>query len=198
MSQEHAASAALARATEQLRQSQKMEAIGQLTGGLAHDFNNVLTSMTGALDIIRHDLQAGRSDRLGRCLAAIEASTERGAITHRLLAFGRRQPLNARSTDLAEIITGVGELLTHTMGPHVELSLQLATTAWPVLADANQLENALINLCLNARDAMPEGGPLSIMTEQATIAHDHEDLRQGDYMARAARLLAWSGDHHFG
>lgn len=186
MSREHAAEAALANANEQLRQAQKMEAIGQLTGGLAHDFNNLLTSMTGAVDIIRQDVDAGRSDRLVRCLATIEASTQRAAaITHRLLAFGRRQPLNARATDLEAIITGLGELLAHTMGPHMSLQLQLASAAWPVLVDPNQLENALINLCLNARDAMPEGGTLSISTQQASISDVRWNVPLGQYMAVA-------------
>ncbi len=150
---------------ERLRQSQKMEAVGQLTGGLAHDFNNLLTGISGALELMQLRLKQGRIDDLPRYIGAAQTSAGRAAaLTHRLLAFSRRQPLDPRPVDVARLITGMEDLLRGTLGPSNALEMQVDPATWPILADANQLENALLNLCINARDAMPEGGTVTIAT----------------------------------
>lgn len=152
---------------DRLRQSQKMEAVGQLTGGLAHDFNNLLTGISGALELMQLRLKQGRIDDLPRYIGAAQTSAGRAAaLTHRLLAFSRRQPLDPRPVDVARLIAGMEDLLRGTLGPAVALAVDMDAETWPILADANQLENALLNLCINARDAMPEGGTVTLQTGQ--------------------------------
>jgi PAS domain S-box-containing protein len=150
---------------EQLRQSQKMEAVGQLTGGLAHDFNNMLTGILGGLDMIRRRLASGRIEEAERFLDSASAAAERAAsLTHRLLAFSRRQALDPRPLDANALVASMQDLLSRTLGEQVKLEVALDAGLWPVLSDANQLENAILNLAINARDAMPGGGVLAIET----------------------------------
>ena len=155
-------------AEERLRQSQKMDAIGQLTGGVAHDFNNVLTVISGTIDI----LQEGMADRpqLVAVAQLIEEAAARGAeITSQLLTFARRQPLEPREIDVNRMVTDTAKLLKPTLGEHVEIELMLATHAWSALADPSQLSAAIINLAVNARDAMPGGGRLTLKTANVTL-----------------------------
>jgi PAS domain S-box-containing protein len=156
---------ALRRAEEQLRQAQKMEAVGQLTGGLAHDFNNLLTGITGSLERVSTRIAQGRTEDLPRYIDAARGAAERAAaLTHRLLAFSRRQTLDPTATDINALVAGMAELIRRTMGPMVGVEVVGAAGLWPVMIDINQMENALLNLCINARDAMPEGGKLTIET----------------------------------
>ncbi len=160
---EKSAGAELARAQEQLRQSQKMEAVGQLTGGLAHDFNNLLTGITGSLELLAARLAQGRLTDAGRYITAAQgAATRAAALTHRLLAFSRRQTLEPRPTDVNRLVAGMDDLIRRTMGPEVAVTVVTAPGLWTTLVDPPQLENALLNLCINARDAMPGGGKLTI------------------------------------
>ena len=172
---------------ERLRQSQKMEAVGQLTGGLAHDFNNLLTGISGALELMLLRLKQGRIDDLPRYIGAAQTGAGRAAaLTHRLLAFSRRQPLDPRPTDVPRLIAGMEELLRGTLGPAITLEIATAPDNWPILADANQLENALLNLCINARDAMPEGGTVTIEARNAWFdeaAANERDVPAGAYLA---------------
>jgi signal transduction histidine kinase len=181
---ERAAEAELAAAQEALRHAQKMEAIGQLTGGIAHDFNNLLTGIIGSLDIIRRRMATGRSDEIPRFMDAASISAHRaGALTHRLLAFARRQPLDIRPNNINRLIAGMEDLLHRTLGEHIELQCSLAADLWTAFTDANQLESAVLNLAINARDAMPDGGSLTI---EATNVHLDEarevDVAPGDYV----------------
>ena len=151
--------AALLEAEESLRQSQKMEAVGQLTGGLAHDFNNLLTGIIGSLELLSTRVAQGRLTELDRYLQTAQTSAKRAAsLTHRLLAFSRRQTLDPKPTDINKLIYGMDELVRRTVTPAVAVTVADAPDLWRVLADPHQLENALLNLCINARDAMP-GGP---------------------------------------
>ncbi|MFA5963196.1 MAG: PAS domain-containing protein [Sphingomonas sp.] len=171
---------------ESLRQAQKMEAVGQLTGGLAHDFNNLLTGISGALEMMQLRLKQGRVDALPRYIGAAQTAAGRAAaLTHRLLAFARRQPLDPQPLDVARLIAGIEDLLRGTVGPTVDLRILHAADSWPVQVDANQLENALLNLCINARDAMPDGGVLTVETanvwlDEASAAE--RDLTPGAYL----------------
>jgi len=179
--------AQLAQTEEALRQSQKMEAIGQLTGGIAHDFNNLLTGIIGAMDILRRRLAAGKYEDTQRFMDAATASANRAAaLTHRLLAFARRQPLDPKPIDANQLIRGIEDLLVRTLGERVRLETQLEPALWPMLTDSNQLENALINLVINARDAMPGGGRVTILTEKAEIAattkFGQDEVHPGDYI----------------
>ena len=156
---------ALASAQEALRQSQKMEAVGQLTGGLAHDFNNLLTGITGSLELMSTRIAQGRTQDIERYVVAAQGASRRAAaLTHRLLAFSRRQTLDPKPTDIARLVGGLQELIDRTMGPEIAVEAVAAADAWPSLVDPGQLENALLNLCINARDAMPHGGRLMIET----------------------------------
>ncbi len=176
---------ALEEAETLLRQSQKMEAVGQLTGGLAHDFNNLLTGVSGSLDLMQARLKQGRYDEMERYLLLAQGATQRAAaLTHRLLAFSRRQTLDPRPLQVNLLIVGMVELISRSVGPGIELRTQLDDGLWVTLCDANQLENALLNLCLNARDAMPEGGLLTIETDNVSIADalaTSLELTAGDY-----------------
>ncbi|HEV3044437.1 MAG TPA: PAS domain S-box protein, partial [Roseiarcus sp.] len=154
------------RATEdRLRHAQKMEALGQLTGGIAHDFNNLLTGIMGALDLIKRRIAAGRLDDLDRFMEAASTSASRAAaLTHRLLAFARRQSLDPKAVDINQLLSSVEELLRRTLGEQTRVTIAPFRGLWPTLVDANQLENALLNLAINARDAMPDGGELTLAT----------------------------------
>lgn len=168
-----------------LRQSQKMEAVGQLTGGLAHDFNNMLMGIGGSLELIKVRLSEGRSQDLDRYISAAEAAVRRASVlTHRLLAFSRRQTLEPKATNINQLVIGMEELIRRTIGPSIQLQVVSAPGLWTTIVDPNQLENALLNLCLNARDAMPNGGRLTIETRNEYLndveARQH-DLPPGEY-----------------
>lgn len=151
------------RREEMLRQSQKMEAVGQLTGGLAHDFNNLLTGISGSLELINMRMAQGRTADVERYVTAALGATNRAAsLTHRLLAFSRRQTLAPRPTDVKQLVSGMEDLIGRAIGSHIELKIVDGASLWPSLIDPSQLENAILNLCLNARDAMPDGGKITI------------------------------------
>jgi PAS domain S-box-containing protein len=155
----------LRRTEERLRQAQKMEAIGQLTGGLAHDFNNLMLGITGSLELLRTRVSQGRTLGLDRYIdGALGAADRAASLTHRLLAFSRQQTLDPKPIQVNPLVVGMEELLRRTVGPEIEVQTQLDAGVWPILCDPNQLENALLNLCINARDAMPGGGELVIET----------------------------------
>ena len=179
---------ALAKTEEALRQAQKMEAVGQLTGGIAHDFNNMLTGVIGSLDLIQRNLANGKPERVDRYIDAATTSAQRAAaLTARLLAFGRRQSLDLQPTDVNTLVSGMEDLLQRTLGEQVSLETHLATNAWAACTDVNQLESALLNLCINARDAMPDGGKLTIETRNERLderyAREHAEVEPGDYVA---------------
>jgi PAS domain S-box-containing protein len=177
----------LSKARDALRQSQKMEAIGQLTGGIAHDFNNLLTGILGSLDLMRRRMTANKPEEALRFMEAASTSALRAAaLTHRLLAFARRQLLDTRPNDVNRLILSMQDLLNRTLGERIELNCKLADDLWTAFTDANQLESALLNLAINARDAMPNGGQLSIETmnvqrdEASTSLQD--EVQPGDYV----------------
>ncbi len=180
--------AELMNAEAALRQSQKMEAVGQLTGGLAHDFNNLLTGITGSLELMQTRIAQGRISDVGRYVeTAQDAARRAAALTHRLLAFSRRQTLDPKPTDVSGLVDGMAELIRRTVGPGVAVEAAVkAGKVWPTLVDPGQLENALLNLCINARDAMPEGGRITIETGNHTldqrVAHSR-DLLAGQYIS---------------
>ncbi|ONG50130.1 hypothetical protein BKE38_19295 [Pseudoroseomonas deserti] len=171
---------------DQLRQSQKMEAVGQLTGGIAHDFNNLLTGITGSLELLTRRLAQGRTAEIPRYAEAARSAAQRAAaLTHRLLAFSRRQTLDPRPTDANRLVGGMAEMIRRSIGPAIALEIDAAPGLWTVLVDPPQLENALLNLCINARDAMPGGGRLEIGTANRRLeAADAEasGLSPGDYV----------------
>ena len=176
------------RATEDaLRQSQKMEAVGQLTGGLAHDFNNLLTGITGALDLIGKRIGQGRFADIDHLMPIAQGAAKRAAaLTHRLLAFSRRQTLDPKPTDMNRLVAGMDDLLRRTVGPGIAIETVAAGGLWTTLVDPNQLENALLNLCINARDAMPDGGRLTIETGNRWLderAARERDLTPGQYVS---------------
>jgi PAS domain S-box-containing protein len=175
------------RVEEALRQSQKMEAVGQLTGGIAHDFNNLLQGITGSLDLIEHRLAQGRLSDLSRFIkGAMAAANRAAALTHRLLAFARRQPLDPRPVSANPLIASMEDLLRRTMGERIDLVLVLAPDLWPTLCDPHQLENAVLNLAINGRDAMPDGGLLTIETSNCELDETSpfwsRDMRAGAYV----------------
>lgn len=170
-----------------LRQSQKMEAVGQLTGGLAHDFNNLLTGISGSLELTRARLSQGKADSVDRYITTAQEAVKRAAaLTHRLLAFSRRQALESKPTNVNRLVTGMEELIRRTVGPSIHVEVVGAGGLWSTLVDSNQLENALLNLCLNARDAMPQGGRLTIETANRWLdargARDL-DIAPGQYIS---------------
>ncbi len=175
------------KAEEQLRQAQKMEAVGQLTGGLAHDFNNLLTGITGSLELLATRIGQGRlADAARYIVAAQGASGRAAALTHRLLAFSRQQTLAPETVDVNRLVVGMEELIRRTVGPGVAVGMACADDLWPVLVDPNQLENALLNLCINARDAMPDGGALTVATSNCWVddlAGRLHDLPAGQYVS---------------
>ena len=171
---------------ERLRQSQKMEALGQLTGGIAHDFNNLLQGISGAIDIVRSRLAEGRSDDVERFMDAATQSAHRAAsLIQRLLAFARRQSLDSRSVNVNKLVVSMEDLLGRTLGPQVSLKVITGSDVWLARSDENQLESAILNLAINARDAMPGGGTLTLETLNTTLdaayVRAHEGLLVGDY-----------------
>ena len=169
-------------AEEQLRQSQKMDAIGQLTGGVAHDFNNLLTPILGGLDRLqRKGVGDTRDQRLIE--GALQSAERARTLVQRLLAFARRQPLQPTAVDVAQLVEGMVEILAGTMGPQIRIQVEAAADLAPALADANQLEMAILNLAVNARDAMPEGGTLRISATNETVAAGHRsNAKPGRYL----------------
>lgn len=180
------------RAEDALRHAQKMEAVGQLTGGIAHDFNNMLTGIIGSLDLMQRYIAAGRSEEIGRFTdVAVSSAHRAAALTHRLLAFSRRQSLDRRPLDPNQLVVSLEDLFRRTKGAHIELKVQLGRDIWPVNTDASQLENALLNLVINARDAMPDGGQLLIETANSyldgTDITTLEPVKAGDYVMLGVR-----------
>jgi len=178
---------------EALRQAQKMEAVGQLTGGIAHDFNNLLAGIMGSLELLQRRLGAGRTDGLKRYTDSAMTSAQRAtALTQRLLAFARRQPLDSKRVDANRLVAGMEDLLRRTLGPAIHLEMVLAGGLWPTLCDPNQLDSAILNLAINARDAIQdsaaEGGRLTVETANAYLddayarAHGGQ-VRAGQYIA---------------
>jgi len=168
------------RAEASLRQSQKMEAVGQLTGGIAHDFNNMLTGIIGSLDLMRRRIASNRLDELDRYMDTATMSAQRAAsLTQRLLAFSRRQSLDPQPLEIDTLIRSMSQLIQHALPERIELTLVLAEELPTTLADANQLENAILNLALNARDAMHDGGKLIIETALADLDAAHVATRAG-------------------
>nr|WP_262382014.1 ATP-binding protein [Pseudomonas sp. WS 5086] len=172
---------------EALRQSQKMEAVGQLTGGIAHDFNNMLTGIIGSLELLRRRLARGRLDDLDSLIDLGVTSANRAAgLTHRLLAFSRRQSLDSKPVEINQLVTSMGELLHRSLNESIALDMQLSGQLWTAEADPNQLESALLNLALNARDAMPEGGKMVVETRNRHLDNvftaAYGTLTPGDYV----------------
>ena len=175
------------RMEEALRQSQKMEAVGQLTGGLAHDFNNLLAGISGALELMGARIGQGRLAEVDKYMVAAQGATRRAAaLTHRLLAFSRRQTLDPKPTDVNRLAAGMEDLIRRTVGPAIHIEVLGASELWPALVDPSQLENALLNLCINARDAMPDGGGITIETANLWLdqsaARTH-DVPEGQYLS---------------
>jgi CheY-like chemotaxis protein len=164
-----------------------MEAVGQLTGGLAHDFNNLLTGITGSLELLEKRFEERRLNELDRYLSAAKGAAKRAAaLTHRLLAFSRRQTLDPKPTDLNALVRGMEELIRRTIGPAVIFEFVGAMGLWNTLVDSHQLENALLNLCINARDAMPDGGRLTVETGNLWVDQrgaGSRDLPAGQYVS---------------
>jgi len=184
-----AAAERLRAAEEALQQSQKMEAVGQLTGGIAHDFNNLLTGIVGSLDLLQTRLNQGRTENAARYInAAMTSANRAAALTHRLLAFARRQPLIPKGVDVNRLVVSLEDLLRRTMGETIDLEIAARNDLWRTLCDPNQLESALLNLAINARDAMPDGGGLTISTANVRIDRvtaDTPALSPGDYVCIA-------------
>ncbi|MFH6787146.1 MULTISPECIES: CHASE domain-containing protein [Methylobacterium] len=176
-----------ARMEEVLRQSQKMEAVGQLTGGLAHDFNNLLAGISGSLELIETRIGQGRSKDVAKYIAAAQGASKRAAaLTHRLLAFSRRQTLAPKAVDVNRLVDGMLDLIQRTVGPGIDVRHAGADDLWPALVDPSQLENALLNLCINARDAMPDGGRVVIETGNRWIDRRQAealDMPEGQYLS---------------
>ena len=177
---------ALKEAEERLRQSQKMEAIGQLTGGIAHDFNNLLQGISGSIEVVRGRLASGRTEDIDHFMDSATHSARRAAaLIHRLLAFARRQSLESKTVDINRLVSSMEELMRRTLGEHIDLVVAFGEGVWRSRSDDNQLESAVLNLAVNARDAMPKGGTLTIRTFNATLdqgyARLHEGLQPGDY-----------------
>jgi PAS domain S-box-containing protein len=176
-----------AQAEAALRQSQKMEAVGQLTGGIAHDFNNMLTGVIGAMDIMKRRVASGRYDDLDRFMDAASTSAQRAAaLTARLLAFSRRQSLDSKPIDANSLIVSLEDLLRRTIRENIALHIMPMSGIPPAVADANQLENAILNLAINARDAMPDGGQLTIETGVVDLDEAYSrrspDVKPGRYV----------------
>ena len=160
----------LAKAEAALRQAQKMEAVGQLSGGIAHDFNNLLGGILGAQELMRQRLEQSRFDALAPLLELSSSAAQRASsLVHRLLAFSRQQTLQPCSTQVATLVAGMEDLLRRTIGPAITLSSRFASQLWPTFIDPPQLESALLNLCINARDAMPAGGVIEIIGDNLQL-----------------------------
>jgi PAS domain S-box-containing protein len=171
---------------EQLRQSQKMEVVGQLTGGIAHDFNNLLTIIMGSLELLQRGLASADAKSIRRIDAAMDGARRAAALTHRLLAFARRQPLEPKPVEPNRLVAGMSDMLTRVLGEHIALEFVNAAGIWRVQADVNQLENSILNLAVNARDAMPQGGHLTIETQNVHLdqayAATRPDVLPGQYV----------------
>ncbi|HEV7439942.1 MAG TPA: ATP-binding protein, partial [Methylobacterium sp.] len=181
------AEADLVAAQDALRQAQKMEAVGQLTGGLAHDFNNLLAGISGSLELMQTRMAQGRLNELDRYMVVAQGAAKRAAaLTHRLLAFSRRQTLDPKPTHVNRLVADLEEMIRRTVGPAIAVEVVGAAGLWPALVDPNQLENALLNLCINARDAMPDGGRITIETGNTWMdergARQH-DMPPGQYLS---------------
>ena len=182
------AEAALRESEARLHQSQKMEAVGQLTGGFAHDINNRLQSISGSLQLMQRRVAQGRPEEVGRHVAAASQAVDRAAgLTHRLLAFSRRQTLQPTAVEPDRLVRGMEDLIRRTLGPQVRLEHEPHDDVWTICCDENQLESAVLNLVINARDAMPDGGTLRISTTAVTLTPAdllaHDDGAPGDYVA---------------
>lgn len=169
------------RAEEQLRQSQKMEAIGQLTGGVAHDFNNLLMAVLGNLELLAKHCD-GDPKTLRLVEGAMQGAQRGASLTQRLLAFARRQDLKVEPVDLKTLVVGMGDLLARSVGPDIHVAMSLPDALPMTLIDGNQVELALLNLAVNARDAMPDGGDISVSLRRETLALPQKDLAAGDYV----------------
>ena len=170
-------------AEAQLRQVQKMEAVGQLTGGIAHDFNNMLAVVVGGIDLALRRLNGPRREVMMHLNNAMEGATRAAALTRRLLSFARSEPLLPERVDSNELIQGMSDLLDRTLGEQIRVDVDLEGTAWPTYVDAHQLENAIVNLAVNARDAMDGRGIMRISTENVRLAANQVgDIRAGDYV----------------
>lgn len=179
--------AELMKAEEQLRQSQKMEAVGQLTGGLAHDFNNLLAGISGALERIAARIDQGRVNELDKFIIAAQGAVRRAAaLTHRLLAFSRQQTLAPKAVNMNRLVGGMLELIQRTVGPGIQVEMVGMSGLWATMVDPSQLENSLLNLCINARDAMPNGGRITIETGNRWIDREgarQQDMQEGQYVS---------------
>ncbi len=186
VTQEREAALALKRTEEALRQSQKMEAVGQLTGGIAHDFNNMLAIVIGSLDLARRRLDRGQAGAERHLDNALEGAQRAATLTQRLLAFSRQQPLSPRVLNLNRLVGDMSELLRRTLSERIELETVLAGGLWSINADPHQLESAIVNLAVNARDAMPDGGQLTIETANTHLdeayVREHLGLNPGQYV----------------
>jgi signal transduction histidine kinase/CheY-like chemotaxis protein len=170
-------------AEAQLRQVQKMEAVGQLTGGIAHDFNNMLAVVVGGVDLARRRLNGPRREVLAHLNNAMEGATRAAALTRRLLSFARSEPLLPERVEPKQLVGGMSDLLDRTLGEQVRMKVELAADTWPVYVDPHQLENAIVNLAVNARDAMDGAGRLKISTANVKVsANEVGDIRPGDYV----------------
>ena len=170
-------------AEAQLRQVQKMEAVGQLTGGIAHDFNNMLAVVVGGIDLALRRLNGPRREVMMHLNNAMEGATRAAALTRRLLSFARSEPLLPERVDSNELIEGMSDLLDRTLGEQIQIDVELAPSTWPIYVDPHQLENAIVNLAVNARDAMDGRGQMRIATENVKLAaNEVGDIRAGDYV----------------
>jgi signal transduction histidine kinase/ActR/RegA family two-component response regulator len=170
-------------AEAQLRQVQKMEAVGQLTGGIAHDFNNMLAVVVGGIDLARRRLNGPRREVLNHLNNAMEGATRAAALTRRLLSFARSEPLLPERVDSSELVMGMSDLLDRTLGERIHVEVDPAPGTWPTYVDPHQLENAIVNLAVNARDAMEGEGAMRISTSNVTLAaNEVGDVRPGDYV----------------
>jgi signal transduction histidine kinase len=177
------------KAEDALRHSQKMEAIGQLSGGVAHDFNNLLTIIKGNLQLLQRRMIQGRTDVQRYVDSAMEGLNRAAVLTQRLLAFSRRQPLSPQPVNLSRLVANMQELLRHSVGDKVEIACQLDAEWW-TLCDPNQMENVILNLAINARDAMSGGGKVFIQTSDIQLenaATAYEDIMKGDYVRLSVR-----------
>ncbi|PWB90753.1 histidine kinase [Methylocystis sp. MitZ-2018] len=174
------------RVESQLRQAQKMQAVGQLTGGLAHDFNNMLAVIVGCLNLLKRKMARGEIDKDSLIDKAMECVDRAAALTHRLLAFSRQQPLAPQTVDANKLVGGMAEMIRRTLGESISVETVLASGVWRIHVDRNQLESAILNLAVNARDAMNDEGKVTIETSNAYIddnyAREHAEVKEGQYV----------------